>query len=169
VIIVLAGLINELINTLEKQKEVYLKLLDTAFEKKQIIIKNNIEELQLITDKENTLIGKALKLDKERMQYFEDIAFVLNKDKNKMTLSYLVEIMKGQSEYEELLNIKNELFDILKKLKKINDQNQDLIDYSLEYVEYSVNLLRSVITPSYYDSRGQEITYRNSGLFDAKQ
>lgn len=167
----MAGLINQLIDTLKKQKEIYLQLLDSAFEKKQIIIKNNIEELQAITDQENILVGKSLRLDKERIQYFEDIAFVLNKNKDDMTLSYLVELIEGQAEYEELLQLKNDIFGILEKLKKINQQNEDLINYSLEYVEYSMNLIRSALNnrPYYCDSRGQEISYGGEGLFDTKQ
>ena len=166
----MASLINELIYVLEEQNKVYQELLEISSKKKLSIIENDITKLQTFISKENTLVGKSQRLDKKRIQLFKDIAFVLNKP-NQINLSLIIEMIKGQSEEEQLIKIKNKTIELLNKLKIINDQNKELIEISLEHIEVSMNFIRSSVNsePYFYDSQGNEINHSNKKLFDATQ
>lgn len=165
----MASLIQELITTLSEQVELYEKILKIASEKKVVIIENNIKALQEIIAKENTIVGKALRLDKKRIELFEDMKLVLNK--KELTLSDIIETFKGQKEETILLEIKNKISNVLPKVKIINEQNQELIKMSMDYIDYSINLIRggAIGKPTYYDSIGNEIDIADKKMFDAKQ
>lgn len=165
----MATLIQELTNILQQQHEVYSKLLNIASQKKVAIIENNLPNLQKIIEQENLVIGKNFKLDKKREEIFFDIANVLNiKD---VSLAKIIDAVKNQDGYEELVNIKKKLEDVLPKLKVLNDQNQELVKMSMEYIDYSINLIRLGTTgkSTYYDGLGNEIYDSENKMFDKKQ
>lgn len=165
----MAGLINQLIDVLNQQNEIFENLVELSVNKKNVLIKNNVEALKEITDSESSLVNKNSRLDKKRIQCFKDIASVLNIHDD-ITLSSLIEIIKNQKEAETLKDIRNKTKNLMETLKKNNDENRQLLQYSIEHVEYSMNVIRTAFTnePCYYDSSGQEISY-GKGLFDAKQ
>lgn len=166
----MAGLINELITTLDKLNVLYDELLESAKQKKEAIIKNEIEMIQEINDNENIILGKTEKLDKKRIELFSDIAFVLNKNPDDITITKLSEYIKGQKEEPDVIRVRDTAGKLLKELKEINDQNKQLIEYSLEHAEFSMNLIRSSLSgkPSYYDSLGNELP-SSERLFDITQ
>lgn len=163
----MASLIDELITILDEQNKIYETLLDIASKKKVAIIENNIPMLQEIVSEENTIVGRNLRLDKKRVEIFNDMSIVLNK--KDLTLSHIIETVKGQEDEKELIKLKERAKDLLPKLKTINDQNQELLQMAMDYVEYSMNLLRATNAPAYYDSMGNEINLSNRKMFDAKQ
>ena len=158
-------------NTVDKQIEIYDELLEIAARKKTAVIENNLESLSEITALENTLLGKCSRLDKQRETLFADIAFVLNRKNETITLSKLVELIKGQPEEQRLISIRNRAMDSLNRLKKINELNKILIETALEHIDYSMNILRSTLNPQpyYCDLAGNEINLPGKMFFDAKQ
>lgn len=166
----MASLISELIDTLTQQNNIYESLLDIASKKKVSIIENNLKTLQNFVKEENTLIGKNQRLEKKRIELFNDIQMVLGK-KNNLSLKDIIEAIKGQDGEKELDNIRNKIIDTLDKLKSLNNQNQELIQMSLDYVDFSMNLIRNSTNnrPTYYDLAGNEINASDRKMFDAKQ
>lgn len=164
----MASLIEELIDTLKEQYNVYESLLDIASKKKVIIVENNIQILQQFIKEENLLISKSQKLEKKRIEIFNDISTVLGKN-NDLSLKNVIEAMKGQKGEKELTEIRTKMLDILEKLKFLNDQNQKLIEISMDYIDFSINVVRSSSAPTYYDSLGNEINASDRKMFDAKQ
>lgn len=167
----MAGLIEELMDTVEEQIFIYEELLETAAKKKVIIIENNVEGLSELNDIENTLLGRCTRLDKKRDSLFKDIAFVLNKKSEDITLSKLVELMQGQPEEQRLVQIRDRAVDTIERLKSINDLNRVLIETSMEHLDYSMNLIRGAINPQpyYVDLAGNEVTLPGRMMFDTKQ
>ncbi len=166
----MAGLIDKLIITLDEMNNLYEQLIESGKEKRDVIIKNDIDSLQKINDNENIIIGKTLKLDKKREELFSDIAFVLNKEQEKMTLTKLIEYIDKQSEAEEVKKERNRSEKLLAELKKTNEGNKVLIEESLSQADFSMNLLRGSLSgrPYYCDAMGNEIP-TDERLFDTKQ
>lgn len=166
----MASLITELINTLEEQNNIYELLLDIASKKKVAIIENNVPQLQAFVAEENTIVGKNQRLEKKRIELFNDISIVLSKTKD-MTLKELIESIKGQAEEKILTDIMEKLLNTLPKLKSLNDQNQELLQMSMDHIDFSVNLIRGGANqiPTYYDSSGNEINLSDKKMFDTKQ
>ena len=163
------GLIYELIDTLNRQIVHFDELIALSAEKKELIIKNDTDELSKLTTNENAITGKLLKLDKTRASLMEDIANVIGRPKG-MTLSELSEAMRTQAEYEEISGLTEITKEKLKILRMMNDQNKILIDNSLEYISFTINAIRSSLLPekAIYSSDGEELGTRQS-FFDAKQ
>lgn len=166
----MASLIKELIETLIEQNNIYQSLLDVASKKKVAIIENKIPNLQDFVKEENVLIGRNQRLDKKRIEIFKDISMVLGKN-DELSLKDIISCMKGQEGEKELIAIRENMLEILPKLKSLNDQNQELLTISMDYVDFSINMIRASggNSPTYYDSLGNEINTLDKKMFDAKQ
>lgn len=166
----MASIITELIDTLKEQKNLYSEILEIAPEKKLAIIENNVENLQKTVSKENALIGKNQRLDRKRIEIFGDISTVLAMPID-ITLKDIIEALKGQDGEQELASLRDDILNIIEKLNTINTQNQELIQMSIDYVNFSMNVIRdsSKETPTIYDLNGNEIDMNNKKMFDAKQ
>lgn len=167
----MASLTEELITILKSQMKNYEELLILSEEKKSVIMKNDIDMLQKITAAENTIIGRNQKLENKREECIKDIALVLNQDFKELTITKILELIKNQKEYNHLLSIRDKLKEILDSLKVQNDQNKTLIESSLDYVDFSVNLLRADSSKDqvYYSQQQGEVLQQEKNLFDAKQ
>ncbi len=166
----MASLITELKDVLSSQVIIYQELLDTSIQKKDIIVKNDIEALREILITENQIIGRNQKLEKKRLEVFEDMAMVLGKPKN-VTLSQILEAIKEQPEAIIISDCREKILDIAQKLKVINEHNQELIELSASYVEFTINSLQFENSPqqTFYDASGNEISSSEHKMFDAKQ
>jgi flagellar biosynthesis/type III secretory pathway chaperone len=139
----MAGMINQLIDILGEQATRCEELLGLAKEKRDIIVKNEIEALQKITNLENMVISQNNRLEKQRVSLAADIAEVLGKRGQVLDIAALIECMAGQPQQEPLREAGNRLRTVLHELKEANDFNHVLIQNALEYVDYSLNLIRT--------------------------
>ncbi|MCL1995496.1 MAG: flagellar protein FlgN [Defluviitaleaceae bacterium] len=138
----MASLIEELITTLQKQQVHFNEMLILSEEKANVIAKNNIETLQQITAAETAIIGKNQRLDQKREEIVKNIGIVLNEDHTKLTITKISQIIKIDAESKQLIEIRDKLKETLDALKQQNDINATLIQGSLDYIDFSVNLMR---------------------------
>ena len=170
----MASLMEELITTLSKEEELYRELFPIQETKTEVIIKNDIEQLQLITGKEQETIDKITALERKREEVIQNIGTVLNRNPKTLTLTNLIQIMAKQPEdQKKLQQLHDQLQDSVKKLVKMNERNQMLIKQSLEMIEFNMNLLQSTrIVPgsnyTKYASEWEPGAFQ-TGMFDAKQ
>ena len=139
----MAGLITDLINVIEGQTALFKQVIALSSGKREFIIKNDIEGLRGIVAKENEIVPKALKGDKERERIMADIATVLNKKKDELTLSLLAELTEGQPENPAYKIAVDEFILALDEMKEANDANKILIESALEYLEFNMNIVHS--------------------------
>ena len=170
----MASLMEELIATLEKEKEAYQELLPVVEQKTQAIIANDLKKVQEITELEQAVIGKVNGLEKKRMDIMGNIGIVLNKKTSDLTLPNLMKLLDRQpKEQQTLKEIHQELVALLKRVSEVNGHNKNLIEQSLEMISYNMNLIQSTrIVPgnNYTRRAGQwDMTASQTGMFDAKQ
>lgn len=164
------SLISELISSLEEQYTYYSELFDLSSTKKAAIIINDVKVIQDVNAKENTIIGKSQRAERKRITIVKDIASVLNVKESDLTVKTLAELIKDQPERSVLLETAARLRAKADALKEVNEQNKLLIQNSLDYIEFSMNLIRSSndATPYTYTNKGIEIDNRKN-FFDARQ
>ncbi|MCL2603597.1 MAG: flagellar protein FlgN [Defluviitaleaceae bacterium] len=164
----MAGMINQLIDILGEQADRCGELLGLAKEKKDVIVSNNIEELQKITNLENMVISQNNRLERQRISLTADIAEVLGKRGQVMDIAALTECMEGQPQQEPLREAGNRLRGVISELKEANDLNNTLIQNALDYVEYSLNVIRTSdrISGPEYPANDKGEAY---GAFDARK
>ncbi len=172
----MASLMEDLIDTLEQESELYEKLLVLSREKTPIIVSGNIEELTKITDKEQVVVDKISALENKRESVTKDIAEVLNKDIQSLKLTNLIQMLgKQPKEQKKLSEIHDRLKNAVENVRTINEHNQDLITHSLEMVEFDLTMiqsLRQAPETANYGRRGYgtgDVLGSLSGGFDAKQ
>ena len=171
----MAGLIDELVKTMSQENDIYRELIPIAEEKTRVIIKNDLDALQKITEQEQLTIEKINALEKKREEVVINIGTVLSRDPKELNMKALIKIMgKQPEEQKELSRIHDELNVNLRRLVTINDRNKELINQSLEMIEFNMNLIQSTrMAPgvnNYTRSAGESsIRQAGTGMFDAKQ
>lgn len=143
----MAGMLTQLIGVMNDQVERHTELYGLSLEEKDAIIQNDVEQLQKLVNLKNMVITQNNRLEKQRVSLVNDIAEVLGLTDKDIPLSELIQLMAGKPEEEELKDVGRRLKDIVVKLQDINNSNRELLESALEFVEYSLNALRSTIDP----------------------
>lgn len=141
----MASLMENLIETLEKENDEYILLIELSKEKTPIIIKGDLPALSDITEREQAVVARIQNLEKKRIQVMKDIAEVTNHRGEELKLTDLIKMMESRpKERDALTNVHDNLRTTLSGMKKINEQNRELIKNSLEMVEFEMNLVQSM-------------------------
>ena len=172
----MASLMENLIEVLGQECDAYDELLALSQKKTRVIASANLENLQKITDDEQEAVGRVTHLDRRRSEVTADIANVLNRDVETLKLSKMIELMSLRPEEQaKLAEAHDRLQSSVRELRRINEQNRELLVNALEMVEFEMNILQASkaapetanYTKSAYNSGAQMGVA--SGNFDAKQ
>ena len=171
----MASLMEHIIEVLEQENTEYRTLINLSEEKTPIIIKADLENLNRITEAEQVIVARIQKLEKDRMSTMADIAEVTNL-KPDIKLGDLITMMdKHPEEQKKLQDLHDRLKETMRRMKQVNEQNRDLLQDSLEMVQFEMNLLQSLKTApetaDYNSSAYANGSIMGSGTkrFDAKQ
>ena len=170
----MASLIEELITTLDQENEIYESLIPVNEKKTKIIINNDLEALQEITETEQEIIQKISALEAKRQEVIINIGTVINRNPGTLTLKNLIRLLEKQPKEQERLSIiHDKLQKTVHRLTEINHQNQSLIEQSLEMIEFNMNFIQSTrMSPGNNynrDASGIEMPIEQTRMFDAKQ
>lgn len=140
----MASLIEELISTLKAEKAVYEELVPVSEQKTRILVKNDLEELKKITAQEQLLIDRAGVIGHKREEVIKNIGVVLNKTPEELDLTSLTRLMAKQPEEKKTLAaLHDSLRTTMRRLVEVNERNKDLIENSLEMIEFNMNFIQS--------------------------
>lgn len=171
----MASLTEELIDVLEKEDAVYKQLIPITEEKTKVIIKNDLDALQAITDKEQDAVERLSALEKKRGEIMINMGTVLNRDPKTLKLRTMVELLaKRPAEQKRLAVLHDSLTAQIKHLAALNDKNKMLIDQSLEMIQFEMNLIQNtrMVPGTGNYTRGAstvDMPIAGTGMFDAKQ
>ena len=172
----MASLMENLIQVLEQESEEYEGLLSLSQKKTPIIVSSDLEKLQKITDDEQVIVSRINQLEKKRTEVVADIANVLNRDVDTLKLVNLIEMLAARPvEQAKLAEAHDSLQKSVYGLKRVNEQNRELLTNALEMIEFEMNLLQASKaapeTANYNKgayNAGDTMGVYNGG-FDAKQ
>lgn len=165
-----------LITILGSLSDEYDNLLGLSTKKTPVIIAGNAEELSKITDEEQIVVSRINQLDRKRQEVVRDIANVVNRDVEDLKLDSIIQMLEPRpSEQQKLAEVYDRLKDAVRKEKRVNEQNRELITSMLEMIEFDINMYQAMKTApetANYNkgahSAGSVIGVDRSG-FDAKQ
>lgn len=141
----MASLIEELIETLDNENTEYEALLELSTEKTSVIVKDNIEGLNEMIAKEQVHLDKIANLEKKRIEIVNDIAIVLNKDVNTLTVKGIISLLHGQdAEQQKLAGVHDRLKRTLKSVEAVNVMNKGLIEEALELINFNINYINGL-------------------------
>lgn len=170
----MASLVEELINVLAEEESIYKKLTEYGEKKRQIIIDADIPELEKLTDLEQQASDELLTKSNKQIALLGDIATVLGKTDEKMTVTRLIGYLDKQPDIQsKLTETRDSLLDTADQMQKINDLNSQLLAQAIEMTEFDITLFKSMRqapeTANYDKSAYNTGTLLGSSGFDAKQ
>ena len=171
----MASMIDILIDTLEKENTEYESLLELGLEKTGIIIRNDVDELSRMVEKEQLVMERIIALEKKRTEASNDIADVLNKDVKTLTLTRLIELLSSQKkERDALVSIHDRLSLTMKRMVDVNERNKALLDESMDMLRFEMNLVQSIRRGPETNNYGRDAYISNNyslpdNKFDKKQ
>lgn len=170
----MASLMDELLSVLGQEKEGYTNLSVLADEKKNCIIQGNVDALEDISSREQNFVSELKNLENKRVNILKDMAVVLGKEGEEISISNMIEMLSKQpEEQEKLIKAKEELVNCANNMQIANQQNAILLHHAMEMVEFDLTLLKSLRQApetANYDKNAYNTgdILGNSG-FDAKQ
>lgn len=170
----MASLMEDFMDVLEKENVEYEQLTELSLEKRQIIIAGDVPALEEITGREQEITSNLKNLENKREQVVKDMAIVLSKEPQELTITNMIAFLNKQpEEQQKLQSIRERLKSTLTKMADINTQNEILLTQAMEMVEFDLTLFKSMRqapTTANYDKRANNTgEVLGSRGFDAKQ
>lgn len=160
--------IKKLIDVLNKESSIYEGILKLSRQKTDVIVQGKVNELEGITRAEQTMILQLGKLEEERETLVSEYAEQLGIKPEDITVSELEKLLpKEQS--KELKTCSNKMTGLINDLRDANGMNSKLIKNSLDYIDFSVNVLSNAgSSGDIYGKSGQSNDVKKRNFFDMK-
>jgi hypothetical protein len=140
-----ASLVEELVKVLQTEEKLYHVLIDCAKEKTQILIRADVPALERLTDREQLTSDQLNAQGNQQKQLLNDIAVVLGKTSEQMTVSGLIALLDTQPKIQNrLIDARDHLIETANEMKSLNEQNVVLIQQAIELSEFDLTLFKSM-------------------------
>ena len=162
------GMVKKLIEIIGKEAEIYETLLRLSREKTDIIVQGKVTELENITKVEQSLVLRLAKLEQSREDLVEKLSKEIGMDAENITVSQLGKVFP-EDQSKELARCQEKMTSVFKDLKDSNELNTKLIKNSLEYIDFSINVLSNAGSAGdTYGKSGQSNDPGKRNFFDVK-
>lgn len=153
--------IQPLLDTMDKLQEAHEELLELAQVKKQILISNDVDRLNIIVNKESKFVRGIAESNQERLQHISSYLISRGYNPNpKITIGDLIKVIFKAEEKQALSQAQQKLLETIQHLKQYNTLNQQLIEQSLAFIDYSVDLVLG--------APEDDVIYRNPALTNSR-
>lgn len=157
----------ELRDYLDSILKIYLELMELSHEKQGELVKGNVENLDKLNKKEENLVYQASCLESKRYRCAREMAAFYDLPED-AKLSELLEKAPDMVK-DELSQLLSELLQVVEEIDKLNQENIALIQQSLKYINFTMDVLSQNSPSSTYDAKEKEITAGNiSRLLDRR-
>ena len=136
------GILQRLIRILSQEIVTYTKLLTSLEEKQQAIIQGKVDEMQHITEKEQSILSDAKLTENERNLAISNLRNNSNSMKDVENLTQLIAVVETKY-HSRLTEIQESLKNILEKVALKNEQNKFLLNHSIHFVQTMIKDLLS--------------------------
>ena len=136
------GILQRLIRILSQEIVTYTKLLTSLEEKQQAIIQGKVDEIHLITEKEQSILSDAKLTENERNLAISNLRNNSNSMKDVENLTQLIAVVETKY-HSRLTEIQESLQNILEKVALKNEQNKFLLNHSIHFVQTMIKDLLS--------------------------
>lgn len=150
----------QILEIVERELQIYEEIFKLSEEKRKALVEGKATELDRIVRAEQKFTSEVIGLEKKRDQILQEAVTSGVIGPEDTTVSNLVKNMEPELS-EELQSKSVALVDLLGKIRKLNDLNGELIKQSLDYIEYTVNIISST-------SQATNLMYGNASLDEKK-
>jgi hypothetical protein len=146
----------EIIKCMELESETLIKIRDVALEKQKALISSDINGIQNFTHLEEELLSNLRDLESSRMEMLKQVTNELNyieENYHRIKLSNLLAGRIIKEDLDKIVSLERFLKNTILQLKEINQQNQLLIQNSLEFINEAIISLLGNKTKSIIDRK----------------
>ena len=141
----MASLVEELVVLLKEETEDYRKLVEYGEKKRQILIDADVPALEKLTALEQEASDELIVKGSKQVGLLNDIATVLGKEQEQMTVTKLIGCLDSQPKVQaKLMAAKEALIESAKELQEINNINSVLLAQAIEMAEFDITLFKSM-------------------------
>lgn len=159
--------VEQLVQTLDKESEIYRDLLNIAKQKREVIKAQDIDQLQSMVNEEQGLIVSLFKLEElrekvvDKIMREEKLDFVEN-------VTQLAQLLSVDAK-NKVLEAKNQLLVLVKTVNEETRFNSVLLEERLELINMNINLLtQSGLDSGVYSKKADSEENDRRSLFDAR-
>lgn len=130
-----------ILKILDQMIEAHQNLIQLGQDKKSVIVANEVDRLAQLTQKENKLTKLVEDLEALRIQAVH--AFLRGRGlypAGPVSISDLAKLVVKVEEKEALMSRGQQLVTLVRELKAVHYLNKQLIEHSLAYIDYSLDL-----------------------------
>jgi flagellar biosynthesis/type III secretory pathway chaperone len=165
---------DDLTQVLENETDSYKELVRLSEDLREALIGSDVPSVERLTAAQEDVSNDIQSMESRRGRIMRDMATVLNKKPEELTLGVLEETLANQPQArEELTTVRTELKMAMEELRRINHTNQTLLRQSMDLLEFDLNLFRSMRqapeTANYNKAAMNTGDLLGSRGFDAKQ
>jgi len=157
----------QLVQTLDKESEIYSELLDLARQKRDAIKNQNIDQLESMVNLEQGLVVSLFKLEELR----EKVVDKIMRDEHLShveNVTQLAQLMRAEDR-NGILDAKNKLLVLVKNVSDEVRFNNKMLEDKLELINFNINLLAQTgIDTGRYDKKAVNEDGERKNLFDAR-
>ena len=160
-----------LLVTMDELIQVHVTLLGLAEQKTNILVLNQVDKLNQVVNKETSLMKQITILDLNRIENISGLLIEKGYKPNpSITVGDLIKIVVKAEDKKLLSDAQKRLLSTIEQLREKNQLNQKLIEHSLAFIEYSMDL---VLGPSddgvtYQNPSHQQQGIKRNGMFDSR-
>lgn len=151
-------LIPEFIQTLIKENDLIDNLVGIGEEKRRVIILGKVQELDKLIQKEGVMAARLETLEAARLRLHKLIAGNYDVPVEELTASLLIQKTREMFPdfIEEMTREIMHLEGSIKSLRAINQENNELIGMSLDYIETMYSMLNGEAAAGTYSDQGMQ-------------
>ncbi len=170
----MASLVDELLETLAKEKDGYDRLYDLADRKRQAVISRDIDSLTDLSDREQEMSDELKRLEGKRVSVMKDMSVVLGHEDEALTVTGIINLLGRQpDEQKALTKARDALVQSATRMQFLNQQNKVLLEQAMEMVDFDLTLYKSMRQAPETANYGKDAVSTGDllggGSFDFKQ
>lgn len=161
--------VQPIIEKLEQMNSLHGELLKLAEHKRAILVVNQIDELTKVVATENRLIKQITESESQWVRLSKE--FIVSKGiqpEANVTMNDLLKLVFDPIEKNKLQDLQTRLLATIEELKKLNAFNQQLIESSLAFVNYSLDLVAGPEDDTIYRKPDSFKRGNRRGVFDTR-
>lgn len=162
--------VKSIVQSLVQLTTLHEQLITCAEDKKDAIIRNDVDQVSAIMHKETKVVKHVQSIELELQDHIgEYLQGKGIRSKLKLTISEVSRLVFDAEERELLSSERDRLVETINQLKRLNERNQDLIKQSLSFIDFSLNIYMGVEDDGFYTpDPAQMALKKNARLFDSR-
>jgi FlgN protein. len=136
--------IKEVLVSLRRQEENLNLLLNAVTAKQRAIVEGKIAKLEEVIFEEENLFKNIELLEKQRIDSIEKFSTRLGLEIKYKNLNEFMKYLRPRLDkkfYEEVMKVRANVIELVKKINNINEQNKVLITHSISFIKSTITSL----------------------------